>query len=145
MPPSDSLIPSTRSTPSPSEPPSFDQSQYDEVLLPSQDTIDPLALSSHRYSFPDLSGKASPTSSNEAEPDDEAPQELDSIYESSPFDRNGRMARSILGDETSSPDGSSVSDMILPTEDSDEEYTDSRRLKNISSHQLPINFSNDDV
>ncbi|KAH7927348.1 cysteine proteinase [Leucogyrophana mollusca] len=54
------------------DPPSFEDSKYDDAINPSN--LDPLSLASHRFDFPDPSWKASPTSSNEAEPDcDDAP------------------------------------------------------------------------
>lgn len=46
--------------------PSFENSKYDDIV---QTTLDPLLIASHRFDFPDPSFQASPTSSNEAEPD----------------------------------------------------------------------------
>ncbi|KAI0272603.1 hypothetical protein BC834DRAFT_817600 [Gloeopeniophorella convolvens] len=71
--------------------PSFADSQFDDVL---QESLDPLALSAQRYDFPDpVPGRASPTSSNEVNPDsdDEAGGRLgvDSRH-SSPHDETRR-------------------------------------------------------
>ncbi|TFY59459.1 hypothetical protein EVG20_g7789, partial [Dentipellis fragilis] len=46
------------------EPPSYGDASYDDAL-------DPLTLATNRFDFPDPSSKASPTSSNEVEPDSE--------------------------------------------------------------------------
>ncbi|KAI0311746.1 hypothetical protein OF83DRAFT_1177271 [Amylostereum chailletii] len=68
--------PQTTSSPSSSppplddgDPPSFDEAPFDDVLQTSVLELDPLALESHHFDFPDPSTKASPTSSNEAELD----------------------------------------------------------------------------
>jgi ubiquitin carboxyl-terminal hydrolase 4/11/15 len=48
------------------EPPSFDDSQYDDLIAT---PMDPLHLASQHFDFPDPSQRASPTSSVGAEPD----------------------------------------------------------------------------
>jgi ubiquitin carboxyl-terminal hydrolase 4/11/15 len=62
-----------RSSPASSPPPlddkelpSFENSQFDEIL---QTPLDPLQIASHQYDFPDPSAGVSPTSSTGAEPD----------------------------------------------------------------------------
>ncbi|KAH7914594.1 hypothetical protein BJ138DRAFT_346574 [Hygrophoropsis aurantiaca] len=49
------------------DPPSFEDSKFDDVIQPSN--LDPLFIASQQFDFPDPSWKGSPTSSNEAEPD----------------------------------------------------------------------------
>ncbi|KZT18330.1 cysteine proteinase [Neolentinus lepideus HHB14362 ss-1] len=49
------------------DPPSFDESQFDDLL---QTSSDPLVFANKRYDFPSPSSHASPTSSNEVEVDD---------------------------------------------------------------------------
>ncbi|CCM00357.1 uncharacterized protein FIBRA_02387 [Fibroporia radiculosa] len=48
------------------EPPSFENAQFDSVL---QTSLDPLAISTHRFDYPSSSSRDSPTSSIEALPD----------------------------------------------------------------------------
>lgn len=61
------------------DPPSFEDSQFDDIV---QTTLDPLVIASHQFDFPDPSSRASPTSSNEAEPDidDEADSESPTVW-----------------------------------------------------------------
>ncbi|EGN96654.1 hypothetical protein SERLA73DRAFT_111301 [Serpula lacrymans var. lacrymans S7.3] len=71
------LTPQSKSKSSPSssppplddiEPPTFEESGYDDIL---QTSLDPLSVASHQFDFPDPSYKTSPTSSNEAELDED--------------------------------------------------------------------------
>jgi len=69
----------TRSTPASSppplddgDPPGFEDSQNDELLIP-DDVLGPLEITSQQFDFPDPSARASPTSSIEAEPDYDDP------------------------------------------------------------------------
>jgi ubiquitin carboxyl-terminal hydrolase 4/11/15 len=69
----------TRSTPTSSppplddcDPPTFEDSQNDELLMHGDD-LDPLEIASQKFDFPDPSARASPTSSIEAEPDYDDP------------------------------------------------------------------------
>lgn len=58
-----------------SELPSFDEAQFDEVVVEQPDS---LSLVRDSYDFPDPSSTSSPSSSNEAEPDLDFPEPLSS-------------------------------------------------------------------
>lgn len=76
----------SRSTPASSppplddvDPPTFEDSQNDELLIP-EDGLGPLEIASQQFDFPDPSARASPTSSNEAEPDYDDPPASSSLF-----------------------------------------------------------------
>ncbi|PCH44360.1 cysteine proteinase [Wolfiporia cocos MD-104 SS10] len=91
-----------------SELPSFEESQFDDVL---QSSLDPLAISAHSFDFPDPSARSSPTSSIEAEVDvEDLDMDLDRVDVS--LDREGKLVTSLQSASLNYP-ASGMASMFL--------------------------------
>lgn len=98
--------------------------------------MDPLQIASHHYSFPDPPSAASPTSSNEAEPDLEH-HTLDVDHDRPGWDYPGMLDPSIDYFEASSPQYSDIdsgSSDVNPFADSNIEEKDKDNEK-IPNHE----------
>jgi ubiquitin carboxyl-terminal hydrolase 4/11/15 len=121
---------SPASTPPPLEDPelpSFDNSQFDEVV---QTSLDPLQIALHQYDLPDpSSSKASPTWSNEAEPD------LDQDRNRSQWDLHFDDLETIDSSWESMSGQYSDSSSVAETHP----FADQREEKDRDTEEIPIN------